>query len=78
MLLKDILQENDYKWVIESASNLGNNPSRATIEALITGAGYDLPTTDMSFFLFDSNGHNMLCNYLLEKDTYFYTSMSQA
>lgn len=77
MQLKEIMEKKDYKIKLESSSNLGNNPSRATIEALFAEHGIDLPTFDVTFYLFDSNGHNQQVNYLAEKDAYFLINMSE-
>jgi hypothetical protein len=76
--LKNIMEETDYKRVIQSASNLGNNPTRAQIEALLQEDGGELPTFDVTFFLIDPDDHNMQVMYIKELDEYFYTSMSMA
>lgn len=75
--LKDIMNEKDYKRVIESPDNLGNNPSRSDIEALLQANG-GLPNADVTFFLTDPNEHNMQVTYIKTLDEYFYTSMTMA
>ena len=76
--LLDLLQTKDYKTVAMASSNIGNNPSRADIEAILAENSIDLPAEDITFFLIDTNNHNMQVVYIKTLDTYFYTSMADA
>lgn len=76
--LSDMMKETDYKRVIYSAENLGNNPKRETIEALLQQDGGTLPVYDVSFFLYDTNEHNMQITYIQSLNEYFYSKMTMA
>ena len=76
--LKDVLKINDYKNIAMASGNIGNNPSRTEIEAILVDNSIALPTEDITFFLIDTNNHNMQVTYIKSLDGYFYTSMSLA
>ena len=76
--LKNIMNKKDYKMVAMASSNIGNNPKRTEIEAILAENGMPLPVNDSTFFLVDPNNHNLQVTYILSLDGYFYTSMSLA
>ena len=76
--LSDISKEKDNKRVIMSATNLGNNPSRAEIEALLQQDGGSLPIYDVTFYLIDTNDHNISVTYIKDLNSYFYVSLTKA
>lgn len=76
--LRDLLNAEDYKIVATASGNIGNNPTRADIETILTNNGVSLPTKDVTFYLVDTNDHNFQVSYISSLDTYFYTSMKSA
>jgi len=76
--LKNIMNKKDYKMVATASGNIGNNPSRAQIEAILAENGMPLPVNDSTFFLIDTNNHNLQVTYIKNLDSYFYTSMALA
>ena len=76
--LKDILNNKDYKQIALASGNIGNNPSRNEIESILTENGIELPVYDSTYFLIDTNNHNMQVTYIAQLDDYFYTGMSLA
>ncbi len=75
--LKDILEVNDFKYLITTTSTLPNRPSRLQIEMVLAENGFNEPlTNEVTFSMIDKDDKMFNVTYYADIDLYGYEKLT--
>ncbi len=75
--LKDILEVNDFKYLITTTSTLPNRPSRLQIEMVLAENGFNEPlTNEVTFSMIDKDDKMFNVTYYADVDLYGYEKLT--
>ena len=74
----DLMDQRDYTPVIIYDGTMGANPTRATLEGILTGDGRALPLTENFLFILEANNRSFEVRYTSVNDTFYTNTLSTA